>query len=95
MWCDASPSIVKIAELASPHVLFPQQYGKQLRETVFAALCDGFAGKNTVKSNELPMFQQKQGPQAHDDSTDPLERGRGGWRWRAHDSNICQAGHNV
>jgi hypothetical protein len=69
MWCDASPSIVKIVELAGARVLLPQQCGKQLMRTLSAALCDGIAGKNTVKSSELPMFQQKQGPQAHDDST--------------------------
>jgi hypothetical protein len=58
MWCDASPSIVKIVKLASPHILFPQQCGKQFTRVLSAALCDGFAGKNTVKSSELQMFQQ-------------------------------------
>lgn len=67
MWCDASPSMLKIAALAKPHALLsPATRPKQLR-MLFSVLGDGFMSKDMVRSKETPMVQQKQGLQAHDD----------------------------
>ena len=96
MWCDASPATLKIAELASPHAsLSPAIRQKQLR-MLLSVLCDRFTSKDTVKMSEMPMFQQKQGLQAHDDSTRTGSKGAGeAGPGTAHDSNMSQAGHNV
>jgi hypothetical protein len=59
MWCDASPSVVKIAELANPYVLSSQQYGRTAREDAVCSLVQQVRGQNTVKSSATPMFQQK------------------------------------
>ena len=69
MWCDASPSPLKIAELANPHDSSPSNTVKTADKCCLFVCATGSQAKNTVRTRELPMFQQKQGLQPHDDST--------------------------
>lgn len=77
---------MKIAKLVRPPpIFFPSNTAGTDDGTVPTALCISMS-KHTVKMGEMPMYQQEQGLQPHDELNEKREtifskEAGGGWFW--------------